>query len=97
MGNNMARIEDGIVVNIEWFSSETVETENLKNMEDRQVEIGDTYQDGKFYRDGMEVLTPLEQAYKDVQELQDENDTLLSDMAQMVDEVYTSDMEMMGL
>lgn len=68
MGNNMARIEDGIVVNIEWFSSETVETENLKNMEDRQVEIGDTYQDGKFYRDGMEVLTPLEAA---VAELED--------------------------
>lgn len=62
MGKNMARIVDGIVVNVEWFSSETVETENLKNMEDRPVEIGDTYQDGKFYRDGMEVLTPLEAA-----------------------------------
>ena len=65
---NMARIEDGIVVNIEWFSSDTAETENLKNMEDRQVEIGDTYRDGKFYRDGMEVLTPLEAA---VAELED--------------------------
>ena len=62
MGKNMARIVDGIVVNVEWFSSEAVETENLKNMEDRPVEIGDTYQDGKFYRDGMEVLTPLEAA-----------------------------------
>ena len=62
MGKNMARIVDGIVVNVEWFSSETVETENLKNMEDRPVEIGDTYQDGKFYRDGMDVLTPLEAA-----------------------------------
>lgn len=62
MEKNMARIVDGIVVNVEWFSSETVETENLKNMEDRPVEIGDTYQDGKFYRDGMEVLTPLEAA-----------------------------------
>lgn len=62
MGKNMARIVDGIVVNVEWFSSEAVETENLKNMEDRPVEIGDTYQDGKFYRDGMDVLTPLEAA-----------------------------------
>ena len=68
MGKNMARIVDGIVVNVEWFSSEAVETENLKNMEDRPVEIGDTYQDGKFYRDGMEVLTPLEAA---VAELED--------------------------
>lgn len=29
--------------------------------------------------------------------LQAENETLISDMAQMVDEVYQSDMEMMGL
>lgn len=68
MGNNMARIENGIVVNIEWFSSETVETENLKNMEDRPVGIGDTYQDGKFYRDGIEVLTPLEAALAELED-----------------------------
>ena len=97
MGKNMARIIDDIVVNIEWFSSETVETENLKNMEDRPVEIGDIYKDGKFYRNSMEVLTPLEQAYEYVNKLQDENNMLLSDMAQMVDEIYQSDIEMMGI
>ena len=32
-----------------------------------------------------------------VSQLQTENVTLLSDMAQMIDEVYSSDMEMMGL
>ena len=29
---------------------------------DKPVAIGDDYTDGKFYRDGNEVLTPLEEA-----------------------------------
>ena len=29
---------------------------------DKPVAIGDVYTDGKFYRDGNEVLTPLEEA-----------------------------------
>ena len=29
---------------------------------DKPVSIGDDYTDGKFYRDGNEVLTPLEEA-----------------------------------
>lgn len=29
---------------------------------DKPVGIGDDYTDGKFYRDGKEVLTPLEEA-----------------------------------
>ncbi len=29
---------------------------------DKPVAIGDVYTDGKFYRDGSEVLTPLEEA-----------------------------------
>lgn len=29
---------------------------------DKPVTIGDDYTDGKFYRDGNEVLTPLEEA-----------------------------------
>lgn len=29
---------------------------------DKPVAIGDDYTDGKFYRDGVEVLTPLEEA-----------------------------------
>ena len=29
---------------------------------DKPVAIGDDYTDGKFYRDGSEVLTPLEEA-----------------------------------
>lgn len=35
---------------------------------DRPVGIGDTYADGKFYRDGVEVLTPMEQAQAEMTE-----------------------------
>ena len=35
---------------------------------DRPVGIGDTYADGKFYRDGVEVLTPMEQAQEEMTE-----------------------------
>ena len=35
---------------------------------DRPVGIGDTYTDGKFYRDGLEVLTPMEQAQAEITE-----------------------------
>ena len=33
---------------------------------DRPVGVGDTYTDGKFYRDGVEVLTPMEQAQAEI-------------------------------
>ena len=97
MAKNMALVENGVVVNVMWCSDRATETEALIDTADRPVGIGDTYTDGKFCRDGAEILTPLEQAQNDVRKLQDENATLLSDMAQMVDEVYASDMEMMGL
>jgi hypothetical protein len=53
----MAKIENGTVVNVEWCSDRTSETDTLKNIEDRLIEIGDTYSEGKFYRDGVEILS----------------------------------------
>ena len=97
MAKTMALIENGIVSNVIWCSDSERQTDALIDLADRPVGIGDTFLDGKFYRGGEEVLTPLEAAQNDVQKLQDENDTLLSDMAQMVEDVYQSDMEMMGL
>lgn len=35
---------------------------------DRPVGICDTYTDGKFYRDGVEVLTPMEHAQAEMTE-----------------------------
>lgn len=64
MARSMALIENGTVVNMLWCSDSQPETEHLINPADRPVGIGDTYSNGKFYRDGVEILTPLEEALK---------------------------------
>ena len=64
MAKSMARIENGLVTNMLWCSDSQPETETLVDPADRPVAIGDTYSGGKFYRDGEEVLTPLEAAQK---------------------------------
>lgn len=68
MAKNMAKVEDGVVTNILWCSVTEPQTETLIDLGDRPVGIGDTYTDGKFYRDGVEVLTPLEDARKQLAE-----------------------------
>ena len=60
MAKSMARIENVVVVNVEWCTDRTSETDTLKNVDDRIIETGDTYSDGKFYRDGEEILTTAE-------------------------------------
>ncbi len=64
-----ALVENGVVTNIiemdkrnEQFFPSAVYTG------DRPVGMGDTYTDGKFYRDGVEVLTPIEQAQAEIAE-----------------------------
>lgn len=64
MAKSMALIENGTVVNMLWCSDSEPETDILLDPADRPVGIGDTYSDGKFYRDGVEVLTQLEEALK---------------------------------
>lgn len=64
MAKTMAVLEENTVVNMIWCSDEELETDTLKNPEGRPVGIGDTYENGKFYRDGAEILTPLEEAEK---------------------------------
>lgn len=65
MAKSMARIENGAVTNMLWCPDTEPETETLINLADRPVAIGDTYSGGKFYRDGEEILTPLEEALKE--------------------------------
>lgn len=61
MAKSMARIENGIVINVEWCSDNALETESFINIYDRPVSVGNTYIDGKFYdENGIEVLTYLE-------------------------------------
>lgn len=64
MAKSMALIENGTVVNMLWCSDSQPETDTIINPADRPVGIGDTYSNGKFYRDGVEILTPLEEAQK---------------------------------
>lgn len=70
MAKTMAVITEGVVTNVIWCSDYTPETATRKDPGDRPVGIGDTYADGKWYRDGVEILTPLEQAQKELAELQ---------------------------
>ena len=62
MAKNMAFVENGIVSNILWCADMEPETDSLIYTADRPVAIGDTYENGKFYRNGEEVLTPLQAA-----------------------------------
>ena len=64
MAKSMALVENGVVVNILWCSDRESETETLIDTADRPAAIGDSYESGKFYRNGEEVLTPLQAAMK---------------------------------
>ena len=69
MAKSMVIVTDGIVSNRIWCSDYTQETETCKDTKDRPVAIGDSYESGKFYRNGEEVLTPLEEARKQLEEI----------------------------
>ena len=68
MAKTMARIENGVVVNMLWCSDRELQTETLIEISNRPVGIGDTYDGSNFYRDGVEILTPLEEAQKQIAE-----------------------------
>ena len=62
-----AIVTGGIVANvIELNVRNANDFPNAVKLSDRPVGIGDTYTDGKFYRDGVAVLTPIEQAQAEI-------------------------------
>ena len=64
-----AIVTDGIVTNIIALNDRNAsDFPTAVKLGDRPVGIGDTYTDGKFYRDGVEVLTPMEQAQAEMTE-----------------------------
>lgn len=85
MAKNMALIESGTVVNIIWCSDWEPETDCLIDCGEVPAAIGDTYSDGKFYREEQEVLS-------ETQQLRIQNAELLETLAQMVEEVYERDL-----
>lgn len=64
-----ALIDNGIVSNVIALNDRNAsDFPTAVKLGDRPVCIGDTYADGKFYRDGVEVLTPMEQAQAEMTE-----------------------------
>ena len=62
-----AIVTEGIVTNvIELNDRNANDFPAAVKLGDRPVGIGDAYADGKFYRDGVEVLTPMEQAQEEI-------------------------------
>lgn len=62
-----ALIDNGIVTNVIALNDRNAnDFPAAVKLDDRPVGIGDTYTDGKFYRDGVEVLTPMEQAQAEI-------------------------------
>lgn len=60
MAKNMARLVDGVVVNLEWCSASEPETAELREYDGYAIRIGDIWDDGKWMRDGAAVLTEAE-------------------------------------
>ena len=59
---NFAIIENGVVSNVLWgmvYNSD--EWPNAIQVNDLAVQIGDSYENGKFYRNGEEVLSRAEE------------------------------------
>ena len=61
MAKTMARLENGIVVNLEWVDDRMRPTDDLVDVYDLQIKIGDRYSKGIFYRNDVEVLTYRQQ------------------------------------
>lgn len=84
----MARLDNNfVVINIEWCSDETIETETLINMNDRPVMIGDTYKNEKFYRNGVEILTPFEELLIKNIELEAQQNELITSYSEGVNSI----------
>lgn len=60
MAKNMARIDNNIVINIEWCSDNQEQTESLIDLADRPVGIGDTFDGVDFYRNGEKLLSDFD-------------------------------------
>lgn len=68
MAKNMARLEDGVVVNLEWCSDSEPETAELREYDGYAIRIGDSWENGKWMRGGAAVLTEAEIAAQAAEE-----------------------------
>ena len=64
-----AIVDNGIVTNVIALNDRNAsDFPSAVKLYDRPANFGDTYADRKFYRDGVEVLTPTEQAQAEMTE-----------------------------
>ena len=82
MAKSMALIGNGTVSNILWCSDAQPQTDTLIDLADRPVGIGDTWDGVDFWRDGVRILTPLEEAQQRLAELEAANAALTTQMAE---------------
>ena len=62
-----ALIDNGIVTNVITLNDRNAsDFPTAVKLSDRPVAIGDIYKDSKFYHNGVEVLTPMEQAQAEI-------------------------------
>lgn len=68
---NYALVENGVVTNIIWlYSANAEDFPSAVPCVDVPVAIGDTYDGQDFYREGARVLSPVEQARKDAEDME---------------------------
>lgn len=84
MAKNMARIENNIVINMEWCSDWEPQTETLIDVFDRPVGIEDTYDGENFFRGGVKVLTPFEEMQAELLRIREENAAMQAERADMM-------------
>lgn len=60
MAKTMAVLDVSEVVNIIWCEDDTPDADNMVSTNGKPVQFGDHYEDGKFYRDGSEVLSDVD-------------------------------------
>ena len=90
MDDRYALVENGVVTNIITLNDRNAsDFQNPVKTYDRPDGIGDTYTDGKFYRDGSEVFTPLEIANNEI-------DSLTQQLGEAVEAIYQADMSVIG-
>lgn len=84
MAKNMAVIDyTGKVIDMRYCSDSAEEDETIKNCQEYNVRIGDTYKDGRFYSDGVLILSDEEK----INGLTADRDKCLADMQELIDEV----------
>ena len=60
---NYALIENGIVTNLIWLHPMNASEFSAVPINDLPIQIGDVYEDKKFYRNGKEITKEIEQRY----------------------------------